>query len=130
MLEPDTISPRGALAKTLAELWWVILVRGVILLILGCYALLFPGMTIGSFVTVIGLYVIAEGILAIVNGVLGKTPTRLWTIARGAGCVDRHFCGGPFVPGGGTYDSDDHVRRGSGRHRVGNSGGCNCHSGP
>ena len=40
-------------------------------------------MTIGSLVTVIGLYVIAEGILAIVNGVLGKTPTRLWTIARG-----------------------------------------------
>ena len=41
MVEPDTISPREALAKTLAELWWVILVRGVILLILGCYALSF-----------------------------------------------------------------------------------------
>ena len=84
MQEPGTISPREAVARTISELWWVVLVRGVVLLILGCYALLFPGMTIGSLVTVIGLYVIAEGLLAIVNGVLGKTPTRMWTIARGA----------------------------------------------
>jgi uncharacterized membrane protein HdeD (DUF308 family) len=83
MSDLETFTPRELLVRTLGDLWWVILLRGVLLLILGCYALFVPGITVTSLVFILGWYVIAEGILAIINGIMGRTPTRTWTIVRG-----------------------------------------------
>lgn len=71
------------LVTELASLWWLPLVRGILLLILGVYALFRPGMTLATFAQVAGFFLVFDGILAIVAGVVGQVPSRLWTIVRG-----------------------------------------------
>jgi uncharacterized membrane protein HdeD (DUF308 family) len=71
------------LITELASLWWLPLVRGILLLILGVYALLRPGMTLATFAQVAGFFLVFDGILAVIAGIAGKVPSRLWTIVRG-----------------------------------------------
>ncbi len=79
-------APNGArdrAAEAIRSLWWLPLLRGVLLLILGGYALFRPEMPIGALAQVIGFFVMVDGILAILAGILGKVPSRLWVIVRG-----------------------------------------------
>jgi uncharacterized membrane protein HdeD (DUF308 family) len=69
--------------ETLSSLWWLPLVRGLLLIILGAYALFRPGMTAAILTRVVAVFLIADGILAIIAGILGETPSRGWTIVRG-----------------------------------------------
>jgi uncharacterized membrane protein HdeD (DUF308 family) len=86
---PESMSDSSPSANTqplvteLASLWWLPLVRGILLFILGVYALSRPGMAIGTFAQVAGFFLVFDGILAIVAGVVGQVPSRLWTIVRG-----------------------------------------------
>jgi uncharacterized membrane protein HdeD (DUF308 family) len=83
MSEPTAVSPRKHVAEVLGSLWWLPLVRGVLLIVLGGYALFHPAMTAIALTQVVGIFVIADGILAIAAGILGETPSRGWTIVRG-----------------------------------------------
>ena len=67
----------------LTQLWWLPLLRGVMLIILGAYALVRPGMTVATFVQVFGFFLVFDGILAVIAGITGQVPSRGWTIARG-----------------------------------------------
>ena len=71
------------MSAAISRLWWLPLIRGILLLALGAYAMLRPGMTIDVLTKVLGIYLIAEGIMAIVAGVLREIPSRGWTIVRG-----------------------------------------------
>jgi len=75
------------LAMALASLWWLPLVRGILLMILGIYALFQPGMTLAIFVQVAGFFLVFDGLLAVIAGVVGQVPSRLWTIVRGVFAV-------------------------------------------
>ena len=75
------------LATELANLWWLPLVRGIMLFILGVYALFRPGMTMATFAQVAGFFLVFDGIIAIIAGVVGEVPSRLWTILRGVVAV-------------------------------------------
>lgn len=81
----ETISgtERNAVLHAVSQLWWLPLLRGILLIILGAYALFNPGMTAEILTKVIGVWVLAEGIVAIIAAVMGKTPSRLWTAVRG-----------------------------------------------
>ncbi len=74
---------RRTALEAVSSLWWLPLLRGILLILLGAYALFNPGMTAQLLVKVIGFYVIAEGIMAILAAVMGNTPSRLWTGVRG-----------------------------------------------
>lgn len=78
-----TASPREILAGAIGSLWWVPLLRGIFLLILGGYALFQPGMTVAVLTQVVGIFLIADGVLAVVAGIVGGVPSRGWTIVRG-----------------------------------------------
>jgi uncharacterized membrane protein HdeD (DUF308 family) len=86
---PESMSDSSPSANTqplvteLASLWWLPLVRGILLFILGVYALSRPGMALATFAQVAGFFLVFDGILAIVAGVVGQVPSRLWTIVRG-----------------------------------------------
>ena len=67
----------------IASLWWLPLVRGIMLIILGAYALFRPGMTAATFAQVFGFFLAFDGVLAIIAGITGQVPSRGWTIARG-----------------------------------------------
>lgn len=84
---PSTVDDRAQLRQEVLEavaaLWWVPLVRGVLLIALGGYALLMPGLTLTAYMVVIGVFVLLDGILAIVAGLFGWVESRGWAIARG-----------------------------------------------
>ena len=74
---------REVVAAAIARLWWLPLLRGILLLLLGAYALFQPGMTIAVLAQVIGIFVIVEGLLCIVASIVGEVPSRFWLIVRG-----------------------------------------------
>jgi uncharacterized membrane protein HdeD (DUF308 family) len=83
MSEPTTDLSRERVADALGSLWWLPLLRGIMLIILGGYALVHPLMTAVVLAQVIGFFVIADGVIAIVAGLFGEVPSRGWTIVRG-----------------------------------------------
>ncbi|EKK00495.1 hypothetical protein RBSH_04222 [Rhodopirellula baltica SH28] len=66
-----------------ASLWWLPLIRGLLLSVLGIYALFQPGMTLATFAQVAGFFLAFDGVMAIIAGVIGDTPSRTGTIVRG-----------------------------------------------
>ncbi len=83
MSDPTPTPTYERVAATIGSLWWLPLLRGVLLIILGAYALFRPGMTAIMLAQVIGIYIVLDGILAIIAGVLGDVPSRGWIIVRG-----------------------------------------------
>ncbi len=84
MSDQEFIAERKSVLFAISQLWWLPLMRGIMLIILGLYALFNPGMTVDVLTKVIGIWVVAEGIVSIIAAVLGKTSSRLWTGIRGA----------------------------------------------
>lgn len=82
-----------SVSKLLGKVWWIPLIRGCLMIILGAYALFQPGMTMSVLVQVIGVLLFAEGVLSIISAVMEKIPSRFWTIIRGVLFV----LGGLFV---------------------------------
>jgi uncharacterized membrane protein HdeD (DUF308 family) len=70
-------------AEAIGSLSWLPLLRGILLLILGGYALFRPEMPISALAQVIGFFVMVDGILTILASILGEVPSRLWVILRG-----------------------------------------------
>jgi uncharacterized membrane protein HdeD (DUF308 family) len=87
MSDPPAKVNVESLAMALSSLWWLPLVRGILLMILGVYALLQPGMTLAIFAQVAGFFLVFDGLLAVIAGVAGQVPSRLWTIIRGVFAV-------------------------------------------
>ena len=83
MAEATPAQPRELVAEALSKLWWLPLLRGIMFIILGGYALTRPGMTANALAQVIGFIVIFDGIFLIVAGIIGEVPSRGWTIVRG-----------------------------------------------
>ncbi len=69
----------GALSK----IWWLPLLRGIFLIVLGIYALVQPGITIAALAQVMGFFLIFDGVIAVAAGIVGEVPSRGWTILRG-----------------------------------------------
>ena len=83
MSESPVINPGQQVGRLLGKLWWLPLLRGVFLILLGVYALLTPGMTAAALAQVVGFFVILDGILTVAAGFQGETSSRGWTIVRG-----------------------------------------------
>jgi uncharacterized membrane protein HdeD (DUF308 family) len=67
-----------SLSSTLAHNWWVVAARGVLGLAIGLIAFLFPGPTLLSLVTLFALYLIIDGIFAIVSAVRAAREEKRW----------------------------------------------------
>ena len=83
---PDSaspLSPRNEILGAISKLWWLVLLRGIILVVLGFYALLAPGMTLVAFTQFLSFFLILDCVLALLAGIMGWTESRGWTIARG-----------------------------------------------
>lgn len=83
MSEGKLAEVREQFTGAVRALWWLTLLRGILLIVLGVYALVSPGLTIGALAQVIGFFMIIEGFLALWAGFSGQTSSRLWTIIRG-----------------------------------------------
>jgi uncharacterized membrane protein HdeD (DUF308 family) len=66
------------LNATLAQNWWAVAVRGILGLIIGLIAFLFPGPTLLSLVTLFALYLIIDGSFAIAAAVRAGRRDERW----------------------------------------------------
>ena len=73
----------SVIVQAIATKWWLLLLRGIALVVLGFYALFTPGLTLLLWAMVFGWFLIFDGVLAIVAGIAGWGGSRGWTIVRG-----------------------------------------------
>jgi len=64
--------------------WWIVLLRGIFMVIFGLIALVSPGIALLTLVWVFGFYAILDGITAVVIGIRARgEPHWVWTIIQG-----------------------------------------------
>lgn len=67
-----------ALLRIGKDLWWAVLLRGVLAVIFGVVALAWPGVTVWALVVVFGAYAIVDGISAIIRAVSSRKVESGW----------------------------------------------------
>src|SRR5258708_13101409 len=66
---PASDARSDSASATLVQNWWLFTLRGVLGIILGCIALIFPGPTILSLVIFFSAYMLVDGVFAIISAV-------------------------------------------------------------
>jgi uncharacterized membrane protein HdeD (DUF308 family) len=71
--------------KSIANaVWWLVLLRGILLAIFGIIALVSPGIALLALVWVFGLFAILEGVVVIVIAIRSRgEPHWVWTVVQG-----------------------------------------------
>jgi uncharacterized membrane protein HdeD (DUF308 family) len=68
------------MSGVLAQNWWLVALRGVLGIIFGILALLFPDITLLSLVLVFAAYMLADGVLAIISAVRAARKSERWRL--------------------------------------------------
>jgi uncharacterized membrane protein HdeD (DUF308 family) len=63
---------RLPLLRTLAENWWLLLLRGIASIVFGVLAFVWPGLTLVALILLWGAYAIADGGIALWTAISGK----------------------------------------------------------
>ena len=61
-----------------AKNWWVYIVRGVVALIFGLYAWFMPGLAMKVLLMFFGIFILLEGMFAIVGSLAGRKESEVW----------------------------------------------------
>jgi len=80
----DNKQIRQLTAYASSTLWWYLLLRGLLLLGVGIFLLIRPGLGTAMFVQVIGAFLLIDGILSIVAAIKGGGQSLGTAIIRGA----------------------------------------------
>jgi uncharacterized membrane protein HdeD (DUF308 family) len=76
--------PAKFVIQHLSKNWWILLIRGIFLIMIGSYAISSPGITLASYCLVLGFFLIADGILALIFGMGYHIDNRGWVLIRAA----------------------------------------------
>ncbi len=74
---PGTVRMRPML-DGLARNWWAILLRGILAVLFGVLAFLWPGITLLTLILLYGGFAFADGVLSLIAAVRGGSPTPRW----------------------------------------------------
>jgi uncharacterized membrane protein HdeD (DUF308 family) len=86
-MKPTDTLPADSAAFVLQHLsknWWILLIRGIFLVLIGGYATSSPGLTLATYCLVLGFFLIADGILALIFGMGYHIDNRGWVLIRAA----------------------------------------------
>jgi uncharacterized membrane protein HdeD (DUF308 family) len=75
-------------ATTLVRNWWLFTLRGVLGIIFGCIALIFPGPTMLSLVIVFSAYMLVDGVAGIVSAVRAARRNDRWGLLAFEGALN------------------------------------------
>lgn len=64
----------------LTQNWWMIVLRGVLAILFGLTAFLWPGLTWLTLVLLFGVYALVDGVIAVVTGVTRIKDTPRWWV--------------------------------------------------
>ncbi len=68
------------MVNALAHNWWLVALRGLIAVLLGLAAFLWPGLTWLALVYLFGFYALFDGLLAVITGVRRSKDTPRWWV--------------------------------------------------
>lgn len=76
-----------AVEAHLKEVWWLLLVRGVMLVIFGAVTVVWPAVTLLALASFLAIYLIVAGVVDIISGIRAHGRRSLWyaTVALGLG---------------------------------------------
>src|SRR5262245_3630585 len=66
------------MASELARNWWVLALRGVLAILFGIGAFVWPGAALAALILVFGAYVFVDGIFAVAAGIGMRKQLSLW----------------------------------------------------
>jgi len=69
---------RTVMASELARNWWLLALRGVIGILFGIGAFVWPGATLAALILVFGAYVFVDGLFAVAAGIGMRRQLSLW----------------------------------------------------
>jgi uncharacterized membrane protein HdeD (DUF308 family) len=70
----------SGMLEAVSKYWWVMLLRGLLAIVFGVTAILWPGLTLFWLILVFGIYVIVDGVLEIWSGIQNRNRhDRWWT---------------------------------------------------
>lgn len=76
-----TITPRPML-HALAKAWWLVLLRGLLSIVFGVLAFLWPAITLFALVVLYGAFALVDGIVALIGAFTGRfKPMPTWWLA-------------------------------------------------
>lgn len=78
MTDTQFTSNEEAFLRFGKDLWWAVLLRGVLAIVFGIVALVWPSLTVWALVVVFGAYAIVDGITAIVRAVQARKVDSGW----------------------------------------------------
>ena len=88
--------PEQKAKEALASLWWMPLIRGILLVIFGILMFTQPGATLMSLLWFMGIYWIVDGVFSLIEGVRGHAEkSRIWIFISGIVSI----LGGLFILG-------------------------------
>ena len=88
--------------EALASLWWMPLMRGILLVVVGILMFTQPGTTLLSLLWFMGIYWIVDGVFSLIEGVRGHPEkSRIWMFIRGIVSIlaGIFILGNPLVAG-------------------------------
>ena len=68
------------MVAALSRNWWLVVLRGVLAILFGLFAFIWPGLTLLTLIIIFGVYAIVDGVIAIVTGFSRtRESPRWWT---------------------------------------------------
>jgi uncharacterized membrane protein HdeD (DUF308 family) len=75
-------APLGApILPVLAKYWWLLLLRGIVAILFGILAFVWPGVTLITLILFWGAFALADGVLALGHAVMGGNVGSRWWLA-------------------------------------------------
>ena len=83
--EPDDTESMADVTAAVRGLWWLVLLRGILAILFGLFALFAPGTALLALVFVFGAYAILDGVTALALGIRNRKedPHWVWHLVQG-----------------------------------------------
>jgi len=69
---------KNMFGQFLSDTWWIILLRGIMLLLFGILFMFYPGITLITVMAILGVYWFVDGIFMIVSSIVGHKQIKGW----------------------------------------------------
>jgi uncharacterized membrane protein HdeD (DUF308 family) len=71
----------------MARPWWEMVLRGIMLLILGVIAMVYPDITLAIIILLFGALILVEGIFLVIGAIMAKAEDPMWVVLLIGGIV-------------------------------------------
>lgn len=73
--------PGGRVTTVLAKYWWTFALRGVLAVLFGITAWVWPGLTLATLIWITGIWLVIDGVFAIIAAVMNRNNVdRIWPL--------------------------------------------------